>query len=199
MSHDHDHDHDHDLAARAAAIEAILVDKGLLRRDDIARIVEHYETNLGPLNGAKVIARAWTSAAYKKRLFEHATSAIAELGFGGHQAEHLVVVENTPKVHNLVVCTLCSCYPWPVLGLPPSWYKSPAYRARAVKEPRKLIAEFGLVLGDDVEVCVWDSSADIRYMVMPERPQGTDQMGEDELAKLITRDSMIGVARASLP
>jgi nitrile hydratase len=195
----HDHDHDHDLAARAAAIEAILVDKGLLRRDDIARIVEHYETNLGPLNGAKVIARAWTSAAYKKRLFEHATSAIAELGFGGHQAEHLVVVENTPKVHNLVVCTLCSCYPWPVLGLPPSWYKSPAYRARAVKEPRKLIAEFGLVLGDDVEVCVWDSSADIRYMVMPERPQGTDQMGEDELAKLITRDSMIGVARASLP
>jgi nitrile hydratase len=195
----HDHDHDHDLAARAAAIEAILVDKGLLRRDDIARIVEHYETNLGPLNGAKVIARAWTSAAYKKRLFEHATSAIAELGFGGHQAEHLVVVENTPKVHNLVVCTLCSCYPWPVLGLPPSWYKSPAYRARAVKEPRKLIAEFGLVLGDDVEVCVWDSSADIRYMVMPQRPQGTDQMGEDELAKLITRDSMIGVARASLP
>jgi nitrile hydratase len=199
MSHDHDHDHDHDLAARAAAIESLLVDKGLVRRDDIDRIVQHYETNLGPLNGAKVIARAWTSAAYKNRLFEHATSAIAELGFGGHQAEHLVVVENTPKVHNLVVCTLCSCYPWPVLGLPPSWYKSPAYRARAVKEPRKLIAEFGLVLGDDIEVRVWDSSADIRYMVMPERPQGTDRMNEEELARLVTRDSMIGVARASLP
>jgi len=195
----HEHDDDHDLAARAAAIEAILVDKGLVRRDDIDRIVQHYETNLGPLNGAKVIARAWTSAAYKKRLFEHATSAIAELGFGGHQAEHLVVVENTRAVHNLVVCSLCSCYPWPVLGLPPSWYKSPAYRARAVKEPRKLIAEFGLVLSEDIEVRVWDSSADIRYMVMPERPQGTDRMGEEELAKLVTRDSMIGVARASLP
>jgi nitrile hydratase len=197
--HDHDHDHDHGLAARAAAIEALLVEKGLVQREDIDRIVRHYETNLGPLNGAKVVAHAWASTQYKKRLLEHATSAIAELGFGGHQAEHLVVVENTKDVHNLVVCTLCSCYPWPVLGLPPSWYKSPAYRARAVKEPRKVMAEFGLLLGDEVEVRVWDSSADIRYMVMPERPQGTDGMDEEALAKLVTRDSMIGVAKASPP
>jgi nitrile hydratase len=191
-----DHESEHDLAARASAIEAILVDKGIVARRDIDRIIAYYETNLGPMNGARVVARAWVDEAYKKRLLADATRAIAELGFGGHQAEHLVVVENTPGVHNLLVCTLCSCYPWPVLGLPPSWYKSPAYRARAVKEPRKVIAEFGLAIPEQVEVRVWDSNADIRYMVMPERPAGTDALREEELAKLVTRDSMIGVAKA---
>jgi nitrile hydratase len=175
------------------------VEKGIIQRADVDRIIAHYETNLGPLNGAKVVARAWADAAYQERLLANATGAVAELGLGGHQAEHLVVVENTPSVHNLVVCTLCSCYPWPVLGLPPSWYKSPAYRARAVREPRKVIAEFGLVLGEDVEVRVWDSSADIRYMVLPERPAGAETLSEEALAKLVTRDSMIGVAKASAP
>jgi nitrile hydratase len=188
-----------DLAARAAAIESILVEKGIIDLQDIARVVEYYEHDLGPMNGSKVVARAWADAAYKARLLANATRAIAELGFGGHQAEHLVVVENTPRVHNLVVCTLCSCYPWPVLGLPPGWYKSPAYRARAVREPRKVLAEFGLVLAEDVEIRVWDSSADIRYMVLPERPPGTHSLGEIDLAKLVTRDSMIGVGRANSP
>jgi nitrile hydratase len=162
----------------------------------VDQIIEHYETNVGPLNGAKVVARAWVDPAYKERLLTNATKAVAELGFGGPQGEHLVAVENTPDVHNVVVCTLCSCYPWPVLGLPPNWYKSPEYRSRVVREPRRVLSEMGLELSEDAEVRVWDSSSEVRYVVLPERPAGTDSMGEQELAALVTRDSMIGVAKA---
>jgi nitrile hydratase subunit alpha len=198
---DHDHDHAHhpeDLApieARVAAIEAVLVEKGIIDTEQLDAIVEHFEQNLGPLNGAKVVAKAWTDPDYKQRLLADGTAAIAELGFGGPEGDHMVVVENAPDVHNLVVCTLCSCYPWPTLGLPPKWYKAPAYRSRAVREPRVLLAEMGTVVPDDVEIRVWDSSAEVRYLVLPERPDGTDGLSEDELAALVTRDSMIGVER----
>ena len=205
---EHDHDHDHgsgsgghhpapptDVAARTRAIETLLVEKGLLASDAVDRIVELYEKDIGPLNGARVVARAWVDPEFRERLLADGTAAMRELGFGGLQGEHMVVVENKPDVHNLVVCTLCSCYPWPVLGLPPTWYKSPAYRARAVREPRSIMAEFGLELGADVDVRVWDSSAEVRYFVLPERPAGTEGMSEDELAKLVTRDSMIGVTK----
>ncbi len=205
MSDGHDHAHDHDHAhhpeplapveARVAAIEAVLTERGLLDPAALDEIVAHFEDELSPLNGAKVVARAWGDADYKARLLADGTAAIAELGFGGPEGDHMVVVENTPKVHNLVVCTLCSCYPWPTLGLPPTWYKSPAYRSRAVREPRALLTEMGTVVPDDVEIRVWDSSAEVRYLVLPERPAGTDTLGEAELAALATRDSMIGVER----
>jgi nitrile hydratase subunit alpha len=182
-------------ALRAKAIESLLVEKGLLASDAIDRVVEIYQKDVGPLNGAKVVAHAWCDPGYKRRLLDDGTGAIAELGFGGLQGEHMVVVENTPKVHNVVCCTLCSCYPWPVLGLPPTWYKSLAYRSRIVREPRVVLRELGLELPESVEIRVWDSSAEIRYMVLPERPGGTAEMTEAELASLVTRDSLIGVGR----
>jgi nitrile hydratase len=193
-----DHHHPTELApieARVAAIESILVEKGILDIVAVDAIVAHFEDNLGAMNGAKVVARAWTDPAYKERLLADGTAAIKELGFEGPQGEYMVVVENTPEVHNLVVCTLCSCYPWPTLGLPPKWYKAPAYRARAVREPRKLLAEMGTVVPDDVEIRVWDSSAEARYLVLPMRPEGTEAMTEEQLAGIVTRDSMIGVQR----
>ena len=183
------------VEARIAAIEAVLVEKEILDTDAVDAIVRHFEDNLGPMNGAKVVARAWTDPEYKKRLLADGTAAIAELGFSGPEGDYMVVVENTPDVHNLVVCTLCSCYPWPTLGLPPKWYKAPAYRARAVREPRKLLAEMGTVIPEDVEIRVWDSSAEARYLVLPMRPAGTDVMSEEQLADVVTRDSMIGVQR----
>ena len=201
---DHDHDHgDHrqappsDLALRVAALESLLVEKGLVDPAALDALVETYEHRIGPRNGAKVVARAWIDPAYKTRLLTDATAAIAELGFGGLQGEHMVAVENTPKVHNLVVCTLCSCYPLPILGLPPVWYKSPPYRSRAVLDPRGVLEEFGLALGPETEIRVWDSTAEIRYLVVPERPAGTEHLSEEQLAELVTRDSMIGVARAT--
>ena len=185
--------------ARTKAIESLLVEKGLLSTDAIDARVQAYEQDIGPLNGAKVVAKAWTDAEYRRRLLEDGTSAIGELGFYGAQGAEIVVLENTATVHNVVVCTLCSCYPWPVLGLPPRWYKSDAYRARTVIEPRAVLSEFGLTLDESVEVRVWDSNSDIRYMALPERPDGTDGMSAEELAALVTRDSMIGVARAKMP
>jgi nitrile hydratase len=180
-------------------LESLLLEKGLLTPDAVDRVVSAYETDIGPLNGAKVVAHAWVDPEYKKRLLKDATSAIAELGIGGMQGEHMVVVENTPTVHNAIVCTLCSCYPWPVLGLPPVWYKSAPYRSRMVIEPREVLKEFGLTLDESTEIRVWDSSAEIRYMVLPQRPEGTEGMTEEELAKLVTRDSLIGVAKAKSP
>ena len=182
-------------ALRAKAIESLLVEKGLIATDVIDRVVAMYEKEVGPLNGAKVVARAWHDPAYKRRLLKDGTAAIAELGFGGLQGEHMIVIENTPTVQNVVCCTLCSCYPWPVLGLPPAWYKSLAYRSRIVREPRAVLREFGLDLPPAVEVRVWDSSAEIRYMVLPERPAKTEGLSEAELAKLVTRDALIGVAK----
>jgi nitrile hydratase subunit alpha len=182
-----------DLTERVAKIESLLIAKGLVDKDALDRLVDIYEHDLGPMNGARVIAHAWMDPAYKGRLLENATAAIAELGFGGLQGEHMVVVENTPRVHNVVVCTLCSCYPWPVLGLPPTWYKDAAYRSRVVIDPRSILAEFGTTLKEDVEVRVWDSSAEIRYLVLPERPAGTEDLSEGQLAELIDRDCMIGV------
>jgi nitrile hydratase subunit alpha len=193
-----DHHHPQALApveARIAAIEAVLVEKGILDVDAVDQVVQHFEDNLGPMNGATVVARAWTDPQYKDRLLEDGTAAIAELGFGGPEGEYVVVLENTPEVHNLVVCTLCSYYPWPILGLPPKWYKAPAYRSRAVREPRKLLAEMGTAIPDDVEIRVWDSSAEARYLVLPMRPEGTEDLSEQELAGVVTRDSMIGVQR----
>ena len=186
------------LEARVKALESLLIAKGLISPDTLEKLATIYENDLGPMNGAKVVARAWVDPVYKQRLLTDATAAIAEMGFGGLQGEHIVVVENTPKVHNVVVCTLCSCYPWPVLGLPPVWYKSAPYRSRMVIEPRGVLREFGLDLDESVEIRVWDSSAEIRYMVLPERPSGTEHMSEEELAALVTRDMMIGVARASV-
>ncbi len=204
--HDHPHsrsersdDENKHLAERVARIESLLIEKGLVDKDALDRLVEIYEHDLGPMNGAKVIAHAWVDPAYKRRLLENATAAIAELGFGGLQGEHMVVVENTPRVHNVVVCSLCSCYPWPVLGLPPTWYKDAAYRSRVVIDPRSILAEFGTTLAAEVEVRVWDSSAEIRYLVLPERPSGTERLSEEQLAELIDRDSMIGVRRAGRP
>jgi nitrile hydratase len=196
--HDHHEHHPEPLApveARVAAIESVLVEQGMFDTEVLDAIVANFEHNLGPLNGAKDVARAWVDPDYKARLLTDATAAIAELGFGGAEGDHMVVVENTATVHNLVVCTLCSCYPWPVLGLPPAWYKAPAYRSRAVREPRVLLDEMGTTLPDDIEIRVWDSSAEIRYLVLPERPPGTAHLAEDELAALVTRDSMIGVER----
>lgn len=199
---DHDHGHEHrddPLALRVEAMEELLSEQGLVTGDAIDSIIEHYAQDVGPMNGARVVARAWIDPAFKERLLTDATAAIAELDYGGAQGEHMVVVENTPEVHNVVVCTLCSCYPWPVLGLPPSWYKEPAYRSRIVREPRQVLSEFGVDLKDDVEVRVWDSSAEIRYLVLPERPAGTEGLSEEELAALVHRDAMIGVARAEAP
>src|SRR5213594_4440563 len=185
------------LEARVKALESLLIGKGLVSTDTLEKLASIYENDLGPMNGAKVVARAWVDPAYKQRLLSEATKAIAELGFGGLQGEHLVVVENTPTVHNLVVCTLCSCYPWPVLGLPPVWYKSAPYRSRAVIDPRGVLHEFGVELPEDVEVRVWDSTAELRYMVLPVRPAGSDGMTEDQLAALVTRDAMIGAAKVT--
>lgn len=187
------------LEQRVEALESLLVAKGLVSSDTLDALVETYEHDLGPVNGAKVVARAWTDPAYKRRLLDDATAAIAELGFGGLQGEHMVVVENTPDTHNLVVCTLCSCYPWPVLGLPPTWFKDAAYRSRAVVDPRGVLRDFGVEVGAEVAVKVWDSSAEIRYMVLPERPAGTEGMSEDALAAIVTRDAMIGVAKVPPP
>ena len=193
--------HDHteppsDIALRVKALESLLLEKGLVEADTLDAIIDLYEHNIGPQNGAHVVARAWTDPEYKARLLADPTPAIAELGFSGVQGEDMVVVENTPEVHNLLVCTLCSCYPWPVLSLPPVWYKAAPYRARAVSEPRAVLEEFGVDIGEDVEVRVWDSTAEVRYMVLPERPEGTENLSEEELAALVTRDSMIGTARA---
>jgi nitrile hydratase subunit alpha len=197
MNHDHDHHHPRPASAvelRAQALEALLTERGLVSTDAIDAVVELYEHDIGPQNGARVVARAWVQGSYRERLLTDAAAAIGELGFGGAEGENMVVVENTPRVHNMIVCTLCSCYPWPVLGLPPTWYKSPPYRARAVSEPRAVLREFGLELPEDVEIRVWDSSADLRYIVLPMRPEGTEGLGEDELAALVSRDCMIGVA-----
>ena len=180
---------------RVAALQALLTERGLVPEGFIEEITRRYESEIGPLNGAKVVARAWTDPDYRRRLLADGTAAIAELGFGGAEGDHMVVVENTPAVHNVVVCTLCSCYPWPVLGLPPVWYKSAPYRSRAVIDPRGVLAEFGVNLPDDVELRVWDSTAEIRYLVLPMRPAGTDGWAEDRLTTLVTRDSMIGVER----
>lgn len=184
------------LEERVKKIEALLVAKGLVNPATLDKMVDTYEHDLGPMNGAKVVARAWTDSAYKKRLLANATAAIGELGFSGLQGEHMVVVENTPKVHNVVVCTLCSCYPWPVLGLPPTWFKSAPYRSRVVIDPRGVLKEFGTEIDPTVEIRVWDSSAELRYMVLPERPAGTEHLSEEELAKLVSRDAMIGVTKA---
>lgn len=210
---DHDHAHDapanpyhasarsaernRELSERVAKLEALLIDKGIVEKAALDRLVELYENDLGPMNGASVVARAWVDPDYKQRLLDDATSAIAELGYGGLQGEHMVVVENTPEVHNLVVCTLCSCYPWPVLGLPPSWYKDAAYRSRVVNDPRGVLADFGTEIADEVEVRVWDSSAEIRYLVLPERPAGTEHLDEEQLTGLIGRDAMIGVRKVA--
>ena len=179
---------------RVAALEALLAEKGIIDPSALDDIVAHYENELGPMNGAKVIARAWVDPDYRDRLLDNGTAAIQELGFGGPEGDNMVVVANTPSVHNVVVCTLCSCYPWPVLGLPPRWYKSPPYRARMVREPRALLREMGCPIDDDVEIRVWDSSAEVRYLVLPMRPDGTEDSSEEELAGIVTRDSMIGVA-----
>ena len=187
------------LTERVEKIESLLVEKGIVARDALQKLADIYENDLGPMNGAKVVARAWVDAEFKKRLLDDATAAIAELGFGGLQGEHMIAVENTREVHNVVVCTLCSCYPWPVLGLPPTWYKSAPYRSRVVIDPRSVLAELGTTLDDDVEVRVWDSSAEVRYLVLPERPPGTEDLSEEELAKLVDRDAMIGVTKISIP
>ena len=202
LSHAHAHDHEHqavpsDPTLRVKALESLLVEKGLVDRSALDALIDTYEHKVGPRNGARVVARAWADPAYRQRLLTNADAAIAELGYGGLQGEHMVVVENTPKVHNLVVCTLCSCYPWPVLGLPPVWYKSAPFRSRAVIDPRGVLREFGLELADDVELRVWDSTAELRYLVLPERPAGSEKLSEEELAALVTRDAMIGVGIAA--
>lgn len=200
---DHHEDHEHEAESyaslRTRALESLLVEKGYITTDAIDALVKTYEEDIGPMNGARVVARAWVDPDYKARLLEDGTNAIAELGFQGAEGSEIVVLENVPGIHNVVVCTLCSCYPWPVLGLPPNWYKSFAYRSRMVIEPRAVLQEFGLDLDESTEVRVWDSNAEIRYMVLPERPEGTEGMTEEELSGLVTRDTMVGVARARLP
>ena len=188
-----------DPALRVMALESLLVEKGLVDGAALDALVETYEHKVGPHNGAKVVARAWQDRAFKARLLKDATAAIAELGFGGLQGEHMVAVENTAAVHNLIVCTLCSCYPYPVLGLPPVWYKSAAYRSRAVIDPRGVLRELGLELAEQCEIRVWDSTAEVRYLVVPQRPSGTENMTEEQLAAIVTRDTMIGVALAQAP
>ena len=201
QAHQYEHDHQavpSDPALRVKALESLLVEKGLVDRAALDTLVDAYEHKIGPRNGARVVARAWSDPAYKQRLMSDADAAIAEMGYGGLQGEHMVVVENTPKVHNLIVCTLCSCYPWPVLGLPPVWYKSAPYRSRAVIDPRGVLREFGLELPEPVEVRVWDSTAELRYLVLPERPAGAEGMSEEALAALVTRDAMVGVSKLSV-
>jgi nitrile hydratase subunit alpha len=201
QAHQHEHDHQAvppDPALRVKALESLLVEKGLVDRAALDTLVDAYEHKIGPRNGARVVARAWSDPAYKRRLLSDADAAIAEMGYGGLQGEHMVAVENSAKVHNLVVCTLCSCYPWPVLGLPPVWYKSAPYRSRAVIDPRGVLREFGVELSEDVEVRVWDSTAELRYLVLPERPTGTEGMSEEALAALVTRDAMVGVSKVSV-
>ena len=215
MSDDHGHDHSHDghehdghehhpqerseNDLRTEALEALLAEKGLVSADAIDAVVSYYENDVGPQNGARVVARAWADPAYKERLLADGTAAVKEFGFTGFELNTLVAVENTPSVHNVVVCTLCSCYPWPVLGLPPTWYKSAPYRARVVSEPRAVLSEFGLDLPAHVELRVWDSTAEVRYLVVPERPAGTDGLNEEELMRLVPRDAMIGTAKALEP
>jgi nitrile hydratase len=217
VSHDHEHGHHHhhddddvqehrdhgapltEVELRVRALESLLVDKSLVDPAALDRLIDTYETKVGPRNGAKIVARAWIDPAFRRRLLEDGTAAVAEHGFVGRQSEKLVVVENTPSVHNMVVCTLCSCYPWAVLGLPPVWYKSAPYRSRAVIDPRGVLGELGVSLPPGTEVRVWDSTAEIRYLVLPERPAGTDRMSEEELAALVSRDAMIGVARVQPP
>lgn len=202
MSGHHDDGHTHEQSVpeiRTKALESLLVEKGIISTDEIDEVARMYEQDIGPMNGAQVVAKAWTDPEYKKRLLEEGTSAIAELGFAGAQGAKIAVFENTPEVHNMVVCTLCSCYPWPVLGLPPTWYKSEAYRSRAVIEPRSVLKEFGTELDDDVEVRVWDSNSEVRYMILPERPAGTEGMSEEELIEIVTRDAMIGVTKVPAP
>jgi nitrile hydratase len=204
--HDHHHEHEHhegshldEVELQVRALETLLVEKGYVDPAALDVFVETYETKVGPRNGARVVAKAWSDPAYRERLLADATAAVAELGFTGRQGEHLVAVENTPETHNMVVCTLCSCYPWPVLGLPPVWYKSPPYRSRAVIDPRGVLAEFGVTLPETTKIRVWDSTAEIRYLVVPMRPDGTERLGEDELADLVTRDSMIGTGLPRTP
>ncbi len=182
---------------RAEALESLLVERELIQPENLDGFINRYVNDVGPMNGAKVVAKAWVDSDYRERLLESGTQAVAELGFSGPQGEHIVVVENTPSTHNVVVCTLCSCYPWPLLGLPPSWYKDPAYRSRIVREPRKLLAEMGLELEPDIDIRVWDSSAENRYFVLPQRPEGSDDLSEEELAALVTREAMVGVARVT--
>jgi nitrile hydratase subunit alpha len=192
--------HDYpDVALRAEALESLLVERGLVDPAVVDGLISRYENDVGPMNGAKVVAKAWTDPEYRERLLADGTAAVAELGYTGPQGEHIVVLENGPAVHNAVVCTLCSCYPWPVLGLPPSWYKDPAYRSRIVREPRTVLAELGLTLDEATEIKVWDSSSEVRYFVLPERPEGTDSLDEEALAALVTRDAMVGVARVHAP
>ena len=193
--HSHDHAHSHlpsDPELRVKAVETLLLNKGLIDSKTLDELIDTYENRIGPKNGANVVAKAWVDPEYKKRLLIDATSAIRELSYQGRQGENMVVVENTPEIHNVIVCTLCSCYPWPVLGIPPTWYKSDEYRSRTVREPRKVLLEFGLSLDPKVKIKVWDSTAEIRYLVLPMRPKGTEHMGESELAELVTRNSMIG-------
>ena len=201
--HHDDHDHEHEAESyaslRTKALESLLVEKGYVTTDAIDALVKTYEEDIGPMNGARVVARAWIDAEYKARLLQDGTKAIAELGFQGAEGSEIVVLENTANVHNAVVCTLCSCYPWPVLGLPPTWYKSFAYRSRMVIEPREVLQEFGLDIGESIDLRVWDSNAEIRYMVLPERPDGTEGMSEEELVGLVTRDAMVGMAKARMP
>ena len=197
--HSHDHAHSHlpsDPELRVKAVETLLLNKGLIDSKTLDELIDTYEHRIGPKNGANVVAKAWVDPEYKKRLLIDATSAIRELSYQGRQGENMVVVENTPEIHNVIVCTLCSCYPWPVLGIPPTWYKSDEYRSRTVREPRKVLLEFGLSLDPKVQIKVWDSTAEIRYLVLPMRPKGTENLGESELAELVTRNSMIG---AGLP
>lgn len=199
-----EHDHEHhsvpsDPTLRVKALESLLVEKGIVDPEALDALVDAYQNKIGPRNGARVVARAWADQAYKARLLADATSAIAELGYSSKLGDRMLVVENTPKVHNIIVCTLCSCYPWPVLGLPPVWYKSAPYRSRVVIDPRGVLREFGLKLAEDVEVRVWDSTAELRYLVLPERPAGTEDLAEEQLAALVTRDAMVGVARVAPP
>ena len=208
VEHNHDdnhhHHHDHNLLPeepelRVKAIETLLLNKGIINSDTVNELIDTYENKIGPRNGAKVVAKAWVDPEYKKRLLENATKAIEELSYTGRQGEHMVVVENTPEVHNVVVCTLCSCYPWPVLGIPPTWYKSDEYRSRTVREPRKVLQEFGLELDLNTQIKVWDSTSEMRYLVLPMRPVGTEHLSENELESLVTRNSMIGTGLPETP
>ena len=203
-NHNHHHHHDHSLLPeepelRVKAIETLLLNKGIINSDTVNELIDTYENKIGPRNGAKVVAKAWVDPEYKKRLLENATKAIEELSYTGRQGEHMVVVENTPEVHNVVVCTLCSCYPWPVLGIPPTWYKSDEYRSRTVREPRKVLQEFGLELDLNTQIKVWDSTSEMRYLVLPMRPVGTENLSENELESLVTRNSMIGTGLPETP
>jgi len=206
MSGHHDHDHDHDepseldpMDVRVRALETLLTEKGYIDPAALDELIDHYQTRIGPRNGARVVARAWVDDDFQDWLRRDATAAIASLDYIGRQGEHMVAVEQTDDTHHMVVCTLCSCYPWPVLGLPPTWYKSAPYRSRVVRDPRGVLAEFGVTLPDDVDVRVWDSTAEVRYLVIPQRPAGTDGWTEEQLAELVTRDSMIGVGLALDP